>query len=331
MKNKIFFKFFFAFLVAFTLVFMPIAKAVSNVSLFNKDATEIVDGSESDTRGVFVSQTGAFHSNYEEYDRLNMLAMGVNNKMTDTIMLVSWNMKDDTVDVISVPRDTYYHRAGYDANAEKKINAIYASEGVKASAEAVSDVLYGMEINYYAIIDYDAVRTIVDGVGGVPMNVKRNMHYEDPYDTPPLVIDLKKGEQVLDGDHAVQFLLYRHGYVNGDLDRVEAQQEFVKSLYRQGIKNGVLSSVRLVTENVKSDLTVGAASRYALSALTIKDDSIETWTVPGVAQYIDETSYYIQNKEQTKEMLHQIYAGKDNTSDENGSAESEETGAEAGL
>jgi len=329
MKNKIFFKFFFAFLVAFTLIFMPIAKAVSNVNLFNKDVTEMVVGSDADSRGVFVSQTGAFHSNYEEYDRLNLLAMGVNNKMTDTIMLISWDMKDDSVDVISIPRDTYYHRAGYDANAEKKINAIYASEGVKAIAEAVSDVLYGIEINYYAIVDYDAVKTIVDGVGGVPMDVKQNMHYEDPYDTPPLVIDLKKGEQVLDGEHAVQFLRYRHGYINGDLGRVEAQQEFVKSLYRQGIKNGVLSSARLVTENVKSDLTVGAASRYALSALTIRDDAIETWTVPGVPQYIDETSYYIQNKDDTKEMLHQIYAGKDNSSEESGSAEAE--AAEAGA
>ena len=329
MKKKVFFKFFLAFLVAFTLVFMPIVKAVSNVNLFKNDVTEIVEGYNADKRGVFVAQTGAFHSDYEDLERLNLLGMGVNNKMTDTIMLVSWNMKDNSVDVISVPRDTYYHRPGYDANGEKKINAIYASEGVRAVAEAVSDVLYGIEINYYAIVDYNAVKTIVDGVGGVPMDVKRNMHYEDPYDTPPLVIDLKKGPQVLDGEHAVQFLRYRHGYINGDLGRVEAQQEFIKSLYKQGIKNGVLSSARLVTENVKSDLTVGAASRYALSALTVNGESIETWTVPGVPQYIDETSYYIQNKEATKEMLNQIYSGQNNAAEEEAGSAEAETEAES--
>ena len=320
MDKRTFLKLFFAFLVAFALVFMPIVKAVSNVNLFNTDVTKNIQGDNADSRKVFIAQTGSFHSQYKDIDRLNILAMGVNNKMTDTIMLVSWDMKDNSVDVISVPRDTYYHRPGYEANSEKKINAIYASEGVKAIAEAVSDVLYGIEINYYAIIDYNAVKTIVDSVGGVPMDVKRNMHYEDPYDTPPLVINLKKGPQILDGEHAVQFLRYRHGYVNGDLGRVEAQQEFIKSLYQQGIKNGILSSARVVTENIKSNLTVGAACRYALSALTIKNDSIETWIVPGVPRYIDETSYYIQSKEATKEMLDRIYSGKDSFTEEEGAS-----------
>ena len=102
MKKKVFFKFFLAFLVAFTLVFMPIVKAVSNVNLFKNDVTEIVEGYNADKRGVFVAQTGAFHSDYEDLERLNLLGMGVNNKMTDTIMLVSWNMKDNSVDVIDM-------------------------------------------------------------------------------------------------------------------------------------------------------------------------------------------------------------------------------------
>ena len=313
MKSKIFLKFFFTFLLVFTLIFMPIVKAVSNVSLFDNNMDFGGGNGNSDSRGVFVAQTGAFYDDYEAINRVNLLAMGVNNKMTDTIMVASWNMDDNTVDVISIPRDTYYHRTGFDANAEKKINSIFASEGAKKAAQAISDVLYGMEINYYASIDYDSVKTIVDGVGGVPMDVKRNMYYTDPYDTPPLVIDIKKGQQTLDGEHAVQFLRYRHGYINGDLGRVEAQQEFIQSLYRQCINHGVLSSARLITENIKSDLTVGAATRYALSAMNIDKDSLDSWTLPGVPEYIDETSYYIQDKEATKTMLRNLYAGRDSS------------------
>lgn len=334
MKSKIFLKFFLTFLLVFTLIFMPIVKAVSNVALFDNEATVFGGSNFADRRGVFVAQTGAFYDEYESIHRVNLLAMGVNNKMTDTIMVASWNLDDNTVDVISIPRDTYYHRTGFDGNAEKKINAIYASEGAKKAAEAISDVLYGMEINYYAIIDYNAVRTIVDGVGGVPMDVKRNMYYTDPFDTPPLVIDIKKGQQTLDGDHAVQFLRYRHGYINGDLGRVEAQQEFVKSLYRQCINNGVISSARLVTENIQSDLTVGAATRYALSALNIDKESLDSWTLPGVAQYIDETSYFIQDKEATKEMLRNLYAGRNSSNMEgenNGEGTDAAVEAEAGA
>lgn len=311
MKNKGFIKFFLIFLFIFTLILMPIVKSVSKINLFSEDPSDPLGVDVGDSPGVFVAQSGGFFSEFDDVDRLNMLVLGVNNNMTDTMMLVSWDMKHDRIDIISVPRDTYYHRTGYDGTTQKKINAIYASQGIKEVAEAVHDVLFGIEINYYAVIDYKAVRNIVNGVGGVPLDVKQDMHYEDPYDTPPLVIDIKKGKQTLDGDHAVQYLRYRHGYRNGDLGRVQAQQEFLVSLYRQCLNHGITSSARLVTKNVKSDLTVGAAGKYAMSAMGLDKDSIHSWTIPGEAQYIDKISFYIQDKDGTKDMLRRIYENKE--------------------
>ena len=88
--------------------------------------------------------------------------MGVNDGLSDVLMLVSWDMDSNKVDLISIPRDTYYERDGYTSPSQKKINAAYASDkGVIATANAVSDVLMGIPINYYAIIDYDAVESIV--------------------------------------------------------------------------------------------------------------------------------------------------------------------------
>ena len=65
-------------------------------------------------------------------------------------------------------------------------------------ANAVSETLCGIPINYYAVVDYDSVRTIVDGIGGVPIDVPMAMNYDDPYDKPPLHIRIPAGEQVLD-------------------------------------------------------------------------------------------------------------------------------------
>ena len=306
MKARTFLKFFLTFLVIFTLIGIPLIKAVSNVNLFQSDST---GDSTADSEGMLVDGSGTFYDKYSDVNRINLLMLGVNDKMTDTIMLLSWDLDNDNVDVISVPRDTYYHRDGYDGAAERKINSIYASQGVKPTAEAVSDVLYGIPINYYAIITYDAVEKIVDGIGGVPIYVKQDMHYEDPYDDPPLVIDIDKGQQTLDGEHAVQYLRYRHGYANGDLGRVEAQQTFMKALYKQCIKHGVISSAKLITDNIKSDLTLGAVSQYALSAMKLDENSISTYTVPGEGKYIGSTSYYVQDKDATKDMLNEIYSG----------------------
>lgn len=107
----------------------------------------------------------------------------------------------------------------------KKINAAYGAEGIIGTANSVSDVLYGIPINYYAVVDYDSVKTIVDGIGGVPVNVEKAMKYDDPMDKPPLHINIPAGEQVLDGEHAIQYLRYRKGYREGDIGRVKAQQE----------------------------------------------------------------------------------------------------------
>ena len=139
------------------------------------------------------------------------------------------------MDLISIPRDTYFHRDGYNSEGENKINAAYRKDPVN-TARAVSEVLLGMPINYYAVIDYKGVANIVDSMGGVPMDIEFNMKYTDPYDTPPLVINIPKGHQVLDGKHAVQFLRFRHGYVEGDIGRVEGAsaiyEECIQAMYR---------------------------------------------------------------------------------------------------
>ena len=325
MKAKTFFKFFLSFLVLFTLIFIPIVKGISNINLF-KTSDEAGDESleEQMDINVLVSPDSPFFEAFTEANRVNVLMVGVNKGLTDTIMLVSWNMDENNVDVISVPRDTYYERSGYTSAAQKKINAAYGAGGIISTANAVSDVLFGIPINYYAIVDYDAVKTVVDGIGGVPMSIEKAMKYDDPTDTPPLHINIPAGDQVLDGEHAVQFLRYRKGYKDGDIGRVKAQQEFIKSAFKQAINHGLVDSAKLICKNVESDLTVGAASKFALKAVGLSSDSIETYTLPGVGQYIGDVSYFIQDEEQTKEMLMEIYSppaaeGNDSSS----SAESE--------
>ena len=165
----------------------------------------------------------------------------------------------------------------------------------------------GIPINYYAIIDYDAVESIVDGVGGVPIDVPKAMKYDDPYDDPPLHIRIPAGQQSLDGEHAVQYLRFRKGYSNGDIGRVEAQQVFMKSLFKQCVEHGIVDSAKLITSNVKSDVTLGAASKYALKAMGLESNAITTYTLPGEGQYIGATSYYIQDEAKTEEMLLEIY------------------------
>ena len=296
---KSFVKVFLICLVLFTLILIPVVKLVSNIQIF--DNSDGVSGGIEDEIDVLVDPNSPFFEAFADAKRVNLLAVGVNDGLSDVLMLVSWDMDSNKVDLISIPRDTYYERDGYTSPAQKKINAAYASDkGVIATANAVSDVLMGIPINYYAIIDYDAVESIVDGVGGVPIDVPKAMKYDDPYDDPPLHIRIPAGQQTLDGEHAVQYLRFRKGYSNGDIGRVE-------SLFKQCVEHGIVDSAKLITSNVKSDVTLGAASKYALKAMGLESNAITTYTLPGEGQYIGATSYYIQDEAKTEEMLLEIY------------------------
>lgn len=253
-----------------------------------------------------VDENSPFFEAFKDKNRVNILLLGVNANLTDTIMIASFDTDAKHVDLISIPRDTYYHREGYNNEGENKINAAYRGNPVN-SAKAVSEVLLGMPINYYAVIDYKGVENIVEAMGGVPMDIKFNMKYTDPYDDPPLVINIPKGYQVLDGKHAVQFLRYRKGYLEGDIGRIKAHQEFMKSAFKQCLSFNLPKIAKTVFNNVESDITLGAATSLATKAMGISSDGIETYMLPSMP-LPDPPYYVIPDAQGTAEMIKQIYS-----------------------
>lgn len=307
---KIFFKTFVTGLLIFTILLVPIQwglSLVGNIRLFS--------GTENlmDEMPVLVDQNSPFFEAFKDKNRVNILMLGVNDGMTDTLMLGSYDLDAKHVDVISIPRDTYYDREGADSAAEKKINSIYGVEKAVGTATAVSDVLMGMPINYYVVIDYEVVRKVVDSMGGVPMNITFHMHYNDPYDDPPLKIDIPEGYQVLNGDKAVEFLRFRKGsggyagYPEGDIGRIKAQQEFIKSAFRQALGFSLPKVVKTTLDNVDSDLPLGMATKLAANAVGLDGDDMQTVMIPGKSGTKNGLSYWFPDEAGIEEMLTQIY------------------------
>ena len=255
---------------------------------------------------TLIDEDSPFFETYKNSNKVNVLLLGVNGGMTDTIMLVSFDMDLKKVDVISVPRDTFYHRKNRNSAAEMKLNAAYRGEAIN-TARAVSDILLGMPINYYAVIDYDGVENIVDSMGGVPMDIPFDMVYSDPYDTPPLKINIPEGQQTLDGKHAVQFLRYRHGYIEGDMGRVAAQQQFVKNAFKQCLGFELPKIAQTVFKNVESDITLGTALKIATKAIGTSGDSMTTYVIPNTLE--PNPPYYVYpNAKGIAAMIEEIYA-----------------------
>src|SRR5665648_58369 len=277
------------------------------------DINPFVEAKEVVALETLIDEDSPFFETYKNSNKVNVLLLGVNGGMTDTIMLVSFDMDLKKVDVISVPRDTFYHRKNRDGAAEMKLNAAYGGEAIN-TARAVSDILLGMPINYYAVIKYDGVENIVDSMGGVPMDIPFDMKYRDPYDTPPLVINIPEGQQTLDGEHAVQFLRYRHGYIEGDMGRVEAQQQFVKNAFKQCLGFELPRIARTVFKNVESDITLGTALKIATKALGTSGDSMKTYVIPNDLEP-DPPYYVYPDAKGIAAMIEEIYAVPVETTD----------------
>ncbi len=280
-----------------------LAKEVAESKPFGETETELLEDMP-----TLVDEDSIFFKPFRDSKRINVLLLGFNQNLSDTMMLVSFDYEAKHVDIISVPRDTYYYRKGYHNPGSLKINAIYQRTWQPLeTAIAVSDVLLGIPIHYYAIIDYEGIKEVVDTMGGVPMHIPFHMKYRDPTDKPPLVIDIPAGDQILDGEHAVQFLRYRKGYREGDIGRVKAQQEFMKSAFKQALGFDLPKIAKVVMKNVESDLDLGTVLTLLTKSAGIKGEDIATYVMPhtlqGVAPY-----FVYPDSEGIAEVIKEIYS-----------------------
>lgn len=246
-------------------------------------------------------------------ERVNGLILGTDESglRTDFIMFASYNPQAHKVNMISIPRDTRV------ANSiDRKINSIYQRNNQATTINEVEKIL-GVSIKYYAIINFKGLRKIVDDIGGVPVDVPIDMHYNDPYQG--LNIDINKGYQILDGKNAEGFVRYRHGYANADLGRIKAQQEFINAFIAQVFKPKNIpklpSIIKIVTENVKTNMSTSDILGYLDDATKVNKDNLTIETLPGEPKYLSGGSYFIYNKEKTKQMVENLLYNYEDLSD----------------
>jgi LCP family protein required for cell wall assembly len=238
--------------------------------------------------------------------RFNVLVVGLEGVRTDTMMVLSYDMENKKADLISVPRDTYYPRAGHDSPDSKKINAVYAQEGIEVLASSVQELL-GIPLEKYVIVDYEAVVSCVELLDGVEVNVPFHMVYSDPYDDPPLYIDIPEGNQLLNGEQSLKFLRYRKGYPNQDLGRIEAQQQFIKSAVKKALGLKLPALIKEAFSHIETNVRITDILSLAGDIAGFSIDNINSNIIPGTETPLEGLSFYIADDDAIKVMINEIY------------------------
>lgn len=212
---------------------------------------------------------------------------------TDTIIIAHLDVNTHETALLSIPRDTVVPRAD---GGIMKINSVYAG-GKEAGMERLATrlaAMLGFEVDGFVLIDLEAFVKTVDLVGGVWFDVPQDMYYVDK--SQDLYIDLKQGEQLLDGEQAMGLVRYRKGYASQDIRRTEVQQEFLKALAKQCLKIENVTKIQefidIFASYVTTDLTVGNMIYYAQALLQCDFDDMKTYTAQGEGATINGGSYY---------------------------------------
>ncbi len=221
----------------------------------------------------------------------NILVLGVDSegavKRSDTIMVTHIDPTDNSIGVVSIPRDT---RVLIEGRGEDKINHAFAFGGPDLSRRTAEKFL-GINIPYYVAIDFSGVRHLIDDIGGVEINVEKRMYYVDH--SQNLFVDLYPGRQKLNGYNALAYLRYRKD--GGDVTRILRQQNFMKSLASQITnKENILNSPKIL-----------------LKLFSLMDSNLNTKEILGLAINMRKIYNYGQIKmtaiEGADEMLNGVY------------------------
>ncbi len=239
---------------------------------------------------------------------VNLLLLGLDEEgvRSDVILLVNYDPETASLNLLSIARDTkVFARGKY-----SKINALYSAGKEGLLAEEIRQ-LTGLSVNYYVTMNFKGFRKLVDTLDGVMFDVPFDMDYDDPDQN--LHIHLNKGMQRLNGKKAEQLVRYRkgnrhnEGYIDGDIGRINMQQDFVKALIKQKLNLKYLTKAdeifEIFNQYFRTNIDIRDFTYYLPGIRSIKSENINSFTLPGESVVEGDVWYFIADEEKTAELI----------------------------
>ena len=220
-----------------------------------------------------------------------LLGKDVDSSNTDSIILVSFDVAQGKIGMISIPRDTAVNRTWTTQTA--KLNYAYHNGGAEVLMDEIQQT-FGVPVDYYVHVDLKGFIALVDELKGVDVEIPLNMNYDDPYQN--LHIHFSKGLQHLNGQETMEAVRYRHDNADSpnymanqwytDVQRGEFQREVLMSLAKKVISWNSLTKVTafldIFNSYVETNLSPDDMLYFAEEALKLDlSTAIQQGSLPG--------------------------------------------------
>ncbi|MGF1512223.1 MAG: LCP family protein [Elainellaceae cyanobacterium] len=227
--------------------------------------------------------------------------------LSDTMLLLGFDPADEKLAMLSLPRDT---RTWVSGMGYTKLNEANREGGPALAASATSELLGDVSIDRYVRINVQGVEKLIDALGGVEVYVPYDMQYQD--DSQHLYINLKEGQQRLNGDQALQILRYRYdGY--GDIGRIQRQQTLIRALQEQALSPMTLTRLpkilSVIRENIDTNLSLEEVLALVGFASRMDRSEVQQLLLPGdFSEAGYELSYWLPDERAIDRMMAQHFS-----------------------
>ena len=206
---------------------------------------------------------------------------GETDSRSDTMMLVTLDNKNGQIKITSFLRDSYVEIAG--RNRSSKLNSAYFRGGIQMLVDTL-ELNFGVEIPYYAMVDFEIFTTIVDELGGINVDVsEKESYYTYHSGKVGVPVRIEAGEDVLlNGQQALWYSRIR--YLDSDFMRTKRQRKVISAIVDKALTKEIpelFNLAKAVIPLVKTNLDTDTIMKLGLNAL--KD---QAYTYPIVQHQI---------------------------------------------
>ncbi|WP_083991137.1 LCP family protein [Alkalihalobacillus pseudalcaliphilus] len=242
----------------------------------------------------------------EEQDPMAFLIAGVDSRgdnhrgRSDTIIVMTVNPKEESVKMLSIPRDTRTEIIG--KGFQDKINHAYAFGGVEMTINTVENFL-NIPIDHYASINMEGFKGLVDAIGGV--------HVDNSFSFNQDGMHFAEGELFLNGEEALAYSRMRYEDPRGDFGRNDRQREIVEAVIKEGASFSSITSAGKILDavggSVRTDMDLNRMwaiqSNYRNAA-----KSVEQMEITGSGTRIDGIYYLAIPDEERNRVIQELRA-----------------------
>ena len=242
--------------------------------------TKIIITKDKEMKKADVSEVETASSGKDVTEPFTILLMGIDSTSEvlqknavangDTLILMTFNPKTLNATMLSIPRDSYVPIACWSNKAQNKITHA-AGYGTDCMMNTIEEYI-GINIDYYAKINFKGLVKLVNAVGGVEIDVKQRLCTDDSNRGGTVCIE--PGYQTLDGEHALVYARNRYDLVDGDFGRNKHQQELVMAIANKFKNITDVTKFMDILDTISNSLDTNLTTKQMLTFYNVGKDII---------------------------------------------------------